>query len=123
MTSGSRLGSILLFALIIARIVRTGEMRTLSILILTMIAVSFFDGELLDPLGVPGSWFLFGIGVSRTQYLYAIAIPLLAAPDRRNVVAKERVKDRAGDAQQDGGGILQQRASAHRGASRTTGSN
>jgi hypothetical protein len=27
---------------------------------------------------VPGIWFPFGIGVSRTQYLYAIVIPLLA---------------------------------------------
>jgi hypothetical protein len=27
---------------------------------------------------VPGIWFPFGIGVSRTQYVYAIAIPLLA---------------------------------------------
>jgi hypothetical protein len=32
----------------------------------------------LDPLGVPGIWFPFGIGVSRTQYIYAIAVPLLA---------------------------------------------
>jgi len=27
---------------------------------------------------VPGIWFPFGIGVSRTQYVYAIAVPLLA---------------------------------------------
>jgi hypothetical protein len=26
---------------------------------------------------VPGIWFPFGIGVSRTQYSYAIVIPLL----------------------------------------------
>jgi hypothetical protein len=37
-----------------------------------------FGGELLDPIGVPGIWFPFGIGVSRTQYVYAIAVPLLA---------------------------------------------
>ena len=37
-----------------------------------------FGGELLDPIGVPGIWFPFGIGVSRTQYVYAIVIPLLA---------------------------------------------
>jgi len=40
--------------------------------------VSFFGGELLDPIGVPGVWFPVGIGVSRTQYLYAAFIPLLA---------------------------------------------
>jgi hypothetical protein len=39
---------------------------------------SLFGGELLDTIGVPGIWFPFGIGVSRTQYVYAIAIPLLA---------------------------------------------
>jgi hypothetical protein len=27
---------------------------------------------------VPGIWFPFGIGVSRTQYIYAIVIALLA---------------------------------------------
>jgi hypothetical protein len=27
---------------------------------------------------VPGIWFPFGIGVSRSQYIYAIVIPLLA---------------------------------------------
>ena len=37
-----------------------------------------FGGELLDPFGVPGIWFPFGIGVSRSQYIYAIVIPLLA---------------------------------------------
>jgi hypothetical protein len=37
----------------------------------------FFGGELLDPMGVPGIWFPFGIGVSRTQYVYAILLPLL----------------------------------------------
>jgi hypothetical protein len=31
-----------------------------------------------DTIGVPDIWFPFGIGVSRTQYVYAIAIPLLA---------------------------------------------
>jgi hypothetical protein len=36
-----------------------------------------FGGELLDTIGVPGIWFPFGIGVSRTQYVYAIVIPLL----------------------------------------------
>jgi hypothetical protein len=43
-----------------------------------LITVAFFGKELLDPIGVPGIWFPFGIGVSRTQYIYAILIPLLA---------------------------------------------
>jgi hypothetical protein len=77
-TSASRLASIALFAVIAARVVRSGPVRILATITLALIAVSFFGGELLDPLGIPGIWFPFGIGVSRTQYVYAIAIPLLA---------------------------------------------
>ena len=53
-------------------------MRILALTTLGLMIVSFFGGELLDPIGVPGIWFPFGIGVSRTQYIYAIFIPLLA---------------------------------------------
>jgi hypothetical protein len=53
-------------------------MRILAIINLALITVASFGGELLDPIGVPGIWFPFGIGVSRTQYLYAILVPLLA---------------------------------------------
>jgi hypothetical protein len=78
-TSGSRLGSILLFVVLGARIVRSGPMRILALVTLTSVMAALFGGELLDPLGVPGIWFPFGIGVSRTQFVYAIAIPLLAS--------------------------------------------
>jgi hypothetical protein len=44
---------------------------------------------LLDTIGVPGIWFPFGIGVSRTQYVYAIAIPLLAFLIVRTLLFKE----------------------------------
>jgi hypothetical protein len=77
-TSGSRLGWIALFVLIGARIFHNGPMRILSLVTLASIMAAFFGSELLDTLGVPGIWFPFGIGVSRTQYVYAIAIPLLA---------------------------------------------
>jgi hypothetical protein len=77
-TSGSRLGSIALFVLIGARIVRSGQVQVLALVTLAAIVAGLFGGELLDPIGVPGIWFPFGIGVSRTQYVYAIAIPLLA---------------------------------------------
>jgi hypothetical protein len=76
--SGSRLGSIALLVLIGARIVRSGPQRILALVTLASIMAALFGGELLDPIGVPGIWFPFGIGVSRTQYIYAIAIPLLA---------------------------------------------
>jgi hypothetical protein len=77
-TRGSRLGSIALFVVIGARIVRSGPMRSLALVALASIMAALFGGELLDTIGVPGIWFPFGIGVSRTQYVYAIAIPLLA---------------------------------------------
>jgi len=43
---------------------------------------------------VPGIWFPFGIGVSRTQYIYAIVIPLLAFFIVRTLPAKaDRPRD------------------------------
>jgi hypothetical protein len=77
-TSGSRFGSIALFVVIGARIVHRGPVRILALVTLAMVVAGLFGGELLDTIGVPGIWFPFGIGVSRTQYVYAIAIPLLA---------------------------------------------
>ena len=78
LTSASRLGSIALFVATAVSIVREGPMRILAVVVLASIIAAFFGGELLDPIGVPGIWFPFGIGVSRTQYIYAIAVPLLA---------------------------------------------
>ena len=89
MTRVSRLGSIALFVLIGARIVRGGPTRILALVTLATITASLFGGELLDTIGVPGIWFPFGIGVSRTQYVYAIAIPLLAFLIVRTLLFKE----------------------------------
>lgn len=77
-TRGSRLALIVLFVVIGVRIARSGTMRVLALVTLASIVAGLFGGELLDPIGVPGIWFPFGIGVSRTQYVYAIVIPLLA---------------------------------------------
>jgi hypothetical protein len=55
-----------------------------------------FGGELLDPIGVPGIWFPFGIGVSREQYVYALVIPLLALLIVRTLLPKNA--QRAADA-------------------------
>jgi hypothetical protein len=88
-TSGSRLGSIALFAVIGARIVRSGPMRILALVTLTSIMAGLFGGELLDTIGVPGIWFPFGVGVSRTQYVYAIANPLIAFLIARTLLSKE----------------------------------
>ncbi|HEU4386375.1 MAG TPA: glycoside hydrolase family 2, partial [Blastocatellia bacterium] len=89
MTSGSRLGSIALFVVIGARIVRSGPMQILALVTLASTMAGLFGGELLDTIGVPGIWFPFGIGVSRTQYVYAIAIPLLASLIVRTLPSKE----------------------------------
>ncbi len=78
-TSVSRWASIALFVVLGARIVRGGTMRVLALINLVLVVLAFFGDELLDPLGVPGIWFPFGIGVSRTQYIYVLLIPLLAA--------------------------------------------
>jgi len=87
-TRGSRLGSIALFVIVGARIVRGGATRVLGLVTLVSIVAGLFGGELLDPIGVPGIWFPFGIGVSRTQYIYAIAIPLLAFLMARTSLSK-----------------------------------
>lgn len=52
-------------------------MRVLALATLAWVVVAQFPDELSE-LGVPGIWFPLGIGVSRTQYAYAVAIPLLA---------------------------------------------
>jgi hypothetical protein len=78
LTGICRLGSLVLFAVVGARMLRAAPMRGLALATWLALLAALFGGELLDPLGVPGIWFPFGIGVSRTQYIYAIAIPLLA---------------------------------------------
>jgi len=88
-TSCSRLGSIALFVVIGAHIVRGGPVRILALVTLASTMAALFGGELLDPIGVPGIWFPFGIGVSRTQYVYAILIPLVAFLIVRTLPSKE----------------------------------
>src|SRR4030095_9301016 len=91
-TSASRPGSIAVFVVSGARIVHGGPMLMLALITLTSIVAAYFGGELLDPLGVPGIWFPFGIGVSRTQYVYAIAIPLVAFLIVRTLVEREGIE-------------------------------
>jgi hypothetical protein len=76
--STSRYGFIALFGVIAVRVIRSGPMRILAPATLASVVAGLFGGDLLDPLGVPGIWFPFDIGVSRTQYIYAVGIPLLA---------------------------------------------
>jgi hypothetical protein len=77
MTRIYRLGLLALLVLIVVRMVREGPTRIMAIAAMALILVAQYADE-LSSLGAPGIWFPFGIGVSRTQYAYAIAIPLLA---------------------------------------------
>jgi hypothetical protein len=82
-----RYGFLALFVLIVVRIVRTGPMRILALATMLSILAAQFADE-LSSIHVPGIWFPFGIGVSRTQYAYAVAIPLLALLMVRTLHAK-----------------------------------
>jgi len=77
MTHVYRFGLLALLVLIVVRMVRGGTTRSLALATMASILVAQYADE-LGSIGVPGIWFPFGIGVSRTQYAYAIAIPLLA---------------------------------------------
>jgi len=77
LTRIDRYGFLALLLLIAVRIVRRGPMPILAIATMTAILAAQFADE-LSAVHLPGIWFPFGIGVSRTQYAYAIAIPLLA---------------------------------------------
>ncbi len=76
--SAGRLASIALFVVIGARIARTGPMRIMALVTMALVVAVTFGGELLDPIGVPGIWFPFGIGVSLSQFIYAVLIPVVA---------------------------------------------
>jgi hypothetical protein len=93
LTRGSRLASIALFVVVGARIVRSGPMRIVTLVTLATIMAGLFGSELLDTIGVPGIWFPFGIGVSRTQYVYAITIPLLAFFIVRTLDSKSAIQN------------------------------
>jgi hypothetical protein len=86
MTQIHRYGLIALLALIAVRMVRHGAMRIMALATMAMILVAQCADE-LSAIGAPGIWFPFGIGVSRTQYAYAIAIPLLALLIARTIRA------------------------------------
>ncbi|MEO8019388.1 MAG: glycoside hydrolase family 2 [Pseudomonadota bacterium] len=77
MTSIYRFGLLALLVVVVVRMVRGSSMRVLALTTMASILVAQFADE-LSSIGVPGIWFPFGIGVSRTQYAYAVAIPLLA---------------------------------------------
>jgi len=58
-------------------VARMGRRRPLALLTMLVMAVALFAAE-FSAIGVPGIWFPFGVGVSRTQFALALEIPLLA---------------------------------------------
>jgi len=77
LTQISRLGLLALLVLIAVGMIRGGPLRFMAAATMILIVISQFTGELRS-IGVPDIWFPFGIGVTLVQYIYAIAIPLLA---------------------------------------------
>lgn len=74
----ARAGLLALFCWAIVGVVRAGRLRPLALATMIVMAVALFAAE-LSAIGIPGIWFPFGVGVSRTQFALALAIPLLAA--------------------------------------------
>ena len=87
-THAFRFGLLVLLLWLAVRIVRAGPLRMLATGTLATVLVSQFPSELAS-LGIPTIWFPFGIGVTLTQYVYALAIPLLAWLVVRTVDARE----------------------------------
>jgi len=93
LTQVHRLGLLALLALVALRIVRQGPTRAMALTTMAFILIAQFADE-LSAIGAPGIWFPFGIGVSRTQYAYAIAIPLLALLIVATLVARSSSRRR-----------------------------
>ncbi len=74
----ARILLLLLFCGSVFYVARNSGQRLLSLSTMLVMAVALFPSE-LSAIGVPGIWFPFGVGVSRTQFALALEIPLLAA--------------------------------------------
>jgi hypothetical protein len=64
----------------------------LALVVVLLVAVSQFSVE-VSALGVPGIWFPFGVGVSRTQYAYAamvVGLAVLLVRTIRSTMAVDR---------------------------------
>jgi hypothetical protein len=69
--------ALLLLATALAGLRRRQPDALLAFVVVLLVGVSQFSVE-VSALGVPGIWFPFGVGVSRTQYAYAAMVVALA---------------------------------------------
>lgn len=69
--------AVLLLATALVGLRRRQPESLLALVVVLLVAVSQFSVE-VSALGVPGIWFPFGVGVSRTQYAYAAMVVGLA---------------------------------------------
>lgn len=85
----ARIVFIILFAAIAVRIAVRGERRMLALAAMSLIAIALFVNELAQ-LGIPTIWFPFDIGVTLTQYAYALSLLLLPLSLPRVGVSRDR---------------------------------
>lgn len=76
-TTAGRMVFLGLFAIIAVRIGRRGDRRGLALVATAPVGIAQFVTE-LSQLGVPTIWFPSNIGVTLTQYCYALTVLLLA---------------------------------------------
>lgn len=76
LVTGARIAFIALFAVIAVRIARRGDRRPLALAAMVPIAIALFVNE-LSRWGIPTIWFPFDIGVTLTQYMYALSVFIL----------------------------------------------
>jgi len=67
---------ILMIAIVIMGVMRQKRQLLLVLAIVLLLGIGLFAGE-LSSIGIKGIWFPFGVGVSRTQYVCALMVPLL----------------------------------------------
>jgi len=75
--AGCRLALLALFGWVAWNVIRRGGLRPLALVTMLATGIAVFAEE-INAIGVPGIWFPFGVGVSRSQYALSVAIPLLA---------------------------------------------
>lgn len=78
----------LMFYIIYKAVLQNGRKGWLALLAILLMSTGLFAQE-LSALHVPGIWFPYGVGVSRTQYAYAafdvIMLALLSGKVKKNL--------------------------------------